>query len=154
MVKQDKCITSLLQCFNRTKCITSPNGSISGIKFNSVTLQALRRTSFSSKTLKTLLLSLTVSDFAVGLRVHPLYFLVLIKWLQSLRVHPLYFLVLIKWLQRNLTFSTYTANILIKILFSSASLYGVMALDADRFLIIHLHLRYQELVTHDALIPL
>lgn len=137
MVKQDKCITSLLKCFNRTKCITSPNGSISGIKFNSVTLQALRRTSFSSKTLKTLLLSLTVSDFAVGLRVHPLYFLVLIKWLQ-----------------RNLTFSTYTANILIKILFSSASLYGVMALDADRFLIIHLHLRYQELVTHDALIPL
>ena len=137
MVKQDKCITSLLKCFNRTKCITSPNGSISGIKFNSVTLQALRRTSFSSKTLKTLLLSLTVSDFAVGLRVHPLYFLVLIKWLQ-----------------RNLTFSTYTANILIKILFSSASLYGVMALDADRFLIIHLHLRYQELVTHDGLIPL
>lgn len=137
MVKQDKCITSLLKCFNRTKCITSPNGSISGIKFNSVTLQALRRTSFSSKTLKTLLLSLTVSDFAVGLRVHPLYFLVLIKWLQ-----------------RNLTFSTYTANIFIKILFSSASLYGVMALDADRFLIIHLHLRYQELVTHDALIPL
>ena len=137
MVKQDKCITSLNASTGQNAYITNPNGSISAIKFNSVTLQALRKTSSSSKTLKILLLSLTVSDFAVGLRVHPLYFLVLIKWLQ-----------------RNLTFSTYTANILIKILFSSASLYGVMALDADRFLIIHLHLRYQELVTHDALIPL
>ena len=29
-----------------------------------------------------------------------------------------------------------------------ASFFGVMSLTADRFLAIHLHLRYQELVTH------
>ena len=33
-------------------------------------------------------------------------------------------------------------------LFSSASFLGVVALAADRFLAIHFHLRYQELVTH------
>ena len=33
-------------------------------------------------------------------------------------------------------------------LFYSASFFGVTALTVDRFLAIHLHLRYQELVTH------
>ena len=33
-------------------------------------------------------------------------------------------------------------------LFSSASFLGVVAISVDRFLAIHLHLRYQELVTH------
>jgi len=32
-------------------------------------------------------------------------------------------------------------------LFSAASLFGVMARSGDRFLAVHLHLRYQELVT-------
>ena len=33
-------------------------------------------------------------------------------------------------------------------LFSAASYFGVVALSVDRFLAIHLHLGYQELVTH------
>ena len=32
--------------------------------------------------------------------------------------------------------------------FSVASFFGVVAVSVDRFLAIHLHLRYQELVTH------
>ena len=35
-----------------------------------------------------------------------------------------------------------------QVLFASASFVGVVALTVDRFLAIHLHLRYQELVTH------
>ena len=34
------------------------------------------------------------------------------------------------------------------IVFSTASFFGVVAVSVDRFLAIHLHLRYQELVTH------
>ena len=33
-------------------------------------------------------------------------------------------------------------------LFSTASFLGVVAVSVDRFLAVHLHLRYQELVTH------
>ena len=33
-------------------------------------------------------------------------------------------------------------------LFSLASFLGVVAVSVDRFLAVHLHLRYQELVTH------
>jgi len=33
-------------------------------------------------------------------------------------------------------------------LFGTASFFGVVAVSVDRFLAIHLHLRYQELVTH------
>ena len=40
---------------------------------NSVTILAIRKTSSLSKTLKTLLLSLAVSDLGVGLLVQPLY---------------------------------------------------------------------------------
>ena len=34
------------------------------------------------------------------------------------------------------------------VLFSTASFCGVVAISVDRFLAIHLHLRYQDLVTH------
>ena len=42
----------------------------------------------------------------------------------------------------------YTAYLIPAYLFSCASVFGVVVLSADRFLAIHLHLRYQELVTH------
>ena len=109
--------------------------SITAIMFNSGTIQALRRTSSLSKPLRTLLLSLAVSDLGVGLLVQPLYIVLLLKWLQvDAGNGP--------------TCATYTAYIFPGILFSSASFFGVMALSADRFLAIHLHLRYQEFVIY------
>ena len=40
---------------------------------NSITIHAIRKTSSLPKPLKTLLLSLAVSDLSAGLLVHPLY---------------------------------------------------------------------------------
>ena len=109
--------------------------SITAIIFNSVTIQALRRTSSLSKPLRTLLLSLAVSDLGVGLLVQPFYIVLLVQWLQ-------------KNTENSPSCAVYSAFSLIGVLFSTASFFGVMALSADRFLAIHLHLRYQELLTH------
>ena len=105
--------------------------TITAIIFNSVTIQALRKTSSLPKPLKTLLLSLAVSDLGVGLLVEPFYIGLLVKSLQL----------------DNSSHTICTAFFLIVGLFSCASFVGVMALSVDRFLAIHLHLRYQELVT-------
>ena len=81
------------------------------------------------------LFSLAVSDLGVGLVAQPLYLLLLVRWLQkNAEYHP--------------SCALYTAYALIGILFSVSSFFGLMALSADRFLAIHLHLRYSELVTH------
>ena len=111
-------------------CVFNSLLTITAIIFNSVTIQALRKTSSLPKPLKTLLLSLAVSDLGVGLLVEPFYMGLLVKWLQ-----------------RDNSTATCTTFYLIMGLFSCASFEGVMALCVDRFLAIHLHLRYQELVT-------
>ena len=116
-------------------CVLNALLAITAIIFNSVTIQALRRTSSLSKPLRTLLLSLAVSDLGVGLLVQPLLVVLLFKWL---RMNT----------ENSPTCAAYTAFTLFGTLCSSASFFGVMALSADRFLAIHLHLRYQELVTH------
>ena len=99
---------------------------------NIVTIHAIRKTSSLQKTLKTLLLSLAVSDVGVGLLVQPHYISLLVMWLQ----------------QSNTGCNTYKAFKIILNLLSSASFLGVVAISVDRYLVIHLHLRYQELVTH------
>ena len=101
---------------------------------NSVTILAIRKTSSLSKTLKTLLLSLAFSNLGVGLLVQPLYIANLAMALEQNTENSA--LVMSK------------AFAFLACLFSFASLFGVTALSADRFLAIHLHLRYQELVTH------
>ena len=63
--------TLVVNCvFNAFLCLTT-------ILLN-ITIQALRKTSSLPKTLKTLLLSLAVSDLGVGLVVEPLYVAILV----------------------------------------------------------------------------
>lgn len=93
---------------------------------NILTIMALKKTKVLPKTLKTLLMSLAVSDPGVGLVVQPL---------------------------KVATSQTSAFKDLIKafeitaFLLCNASFFGVIALTVDRFLAIYLHLRYQEFVT-------
>ena len=98
---------------------------------NSVTIHVLRKNSLLPKPLKTLLLSLAVSDLGAGLIVQPLYIVVTVMKLEHSQFYSTTYIVFLT-----------TANI-----FGFASFFGVMALSVDRFLAVHLHLRYQELVT-------
>ena len=98
---------------------------------NIVTIHAIRKTPSLPKNLKTLLLSLAVSDVGVGLVNQPFYTSLLIKWLH----------------ENNPGCDTHKAFYFIASLFSSASFLGVVVLSVDRLLAINLHLIYQELVT-------
>ena len=116
-------------------CVLNGFLSYTAIVLNIITIQALRKTSSLPKTLKTLLLSLSISDLGVGLLVQPLY---------------------VAFLAMEITKnSKNTDNIIAAYwaipnsLFVFPSFFGVFAITVDRFLAIHLHnLRYQKLVTH------
>ena len=116
-------------------CVLNGFLSSTAIVLNIITIQALRKTSSLPKTLKTLLLSLSISDLGVGLLVQPLY---------------------VAFLAMEITKnSKNTDNIIVAYwaipnsLFVFPSFFGVFAITVDRFLAIHLHnLRYQKLVTH------
>ena len=99
---------------------------------NIVTIYAIHKTATMPKTLKTLLLSLACSDVAVGLFSQPLYTFFLINWLRL----------------DNPSCNAKQVRTISNTLFSGASFLGVVAVSVDRFLAVHLHLRYQELVTH------
>ena len=99
---------------------------------NILTIHVIRKTSSLPKTLKTLLLSLAVSDLGVGLLVQPFYSVLLSNWSQ----------------QNNPNCVTKAAFTIIILALSFPSFFNVMAITVDRFLAIHLHLRYQDLVTH------
>ena len=122
-----------------TNCIFNVSLFYAAIALNIITIQALRKTSSLPRTLKTLLLSLAASDLGVGLLVHPLFVGHLIIQIQRNTSDNAYDTVLT-------IFETHMA------LLSFASFFGVVAITVDRFLAIHLHLRYQELVTHKRLI--
>ena len=69
--------TCIANCvFNSFLCYTA-------IMLNIVTIHAVRTTPSLPKTLKTLLLSLAVSDVGVGLVNQPFYISLLIKWSQE-----------------------------------------------------------------------
>ena len=115
--------------FNAFLCFTA-------IMLNSITIPAIRKTSSLPKPLKTLLLSLAISDLSVGLLVHPLNI-------------ALYYMRLEQYTKNNTVFTiTRIAFALTKNFFAWTSLFFMLALTVDRFLAIHLHLRYQEFVTH------
>ena len=62
-------------------CVFNAFLAITTILSNGVTIQALRKTSSLPQPLKTLLLSIVVSDFGVGLLGEPFYLGILVKWL-------------------------------------------------------------------------
>ncbi|XP_078348532.1 adenosine receptor A3-like [Oculina patagonica] len=108
-------------------CVINAFSSYTAIMLNIVTIHAMRKTSSLPKTLKTLLLSLAVSDLGVGLLVQPLYIVLMVNPTDQ---------------------SIVTSYDIFTLIFVHASLFTVVAISVDRFLAIHLHLRYQELVTH------
>ena len=103
---------------------------------NSVSILAIRKTLSLPKTLKTLLLNLAVSDLGVGILVQPMHIAVLIMELEQNAVNNL--------AHDNVVYKAFLVPLN---LFVFASFFGVTALIVDRFLAIHLHLRYHELVT-------
>ncbi|CAH3023987.1 unnamed protein product [Porites evermanni] len=120
-------------------CVLNGFLSYTAIVLNIITIQALRKTSSLPKTLKTLLLSLSISDLGVGLLVQPLYvaFLTMEITENSKNTDN----IIAYW-------AVVKAYVISDSLFAFASFFGVFAITVDRFLAIHLHLRYQELVTH------
>ena len=117
-------------------CVFNSVLSFTATMLNIVTIHAIRKTLSLPKTLKTLLLSLAVSDLGIGLFVQLFYTSILVKWLQ-----------------KNIpSCITYTVFFFIAHLLTVASFFGVVAVTVDRFLAIHLHLRYQELVTHKSVL--
>ena len=107
--------------------------SYTAITLNTITILALRKTSLSSP-LKTLLLSLAVSDLGVGLLVQPLYVASFVMESEGNSAASYNFVI-----------KSYD---MIVVFLCVASFLGVTALSVDRFLAIHLHLRYQAIVTH------
>ena len=113
-------------------CVFNNLLTYTAIMLNSLTIYAVRKTTSLPKTLRTLLLSLAVSDIGVGFIVQPFYTSFLVKWLQL----------------NDPKCSTYKAFVGIGLTFSQASFLNIVAVSVERFLAVHLHLRYQELVTH------
>ncbi|CAH3025272.1 unnamed protein product [Porites evermanni] len=123
-------------------CLLNAFLSYTATMLNIVTIHAIRKTPSLSKNLKTLLLSLAVSDLGVGLVAQPLFVARRIMESQL----------------NNETSKTYNA---IKItFFISANLVGfatlflVIILCAERFIAIHYYLRYRKLVTHKRVVAL
>ena len=104
--------------------------ALTAIVFNSITIQAIRKTSSLPNPLKILLLSLALSDLAVGLVAQPLWIVTLSREEDT---EVLY---------------------IIQSALANASFLGIMALNVDRFLAVHLHLRYRELVTYKRVLRL
>ena len=104
--------------------------AFTAIVFNSITMQAIKKTSSLPNPLKILLLSLALSDLAVGLVAQPLW---IVNILRKKDTEVLW---------------------IIQSALANASFLGIMALSVDRFLAVHLHLRYQELVTYKCVLRL
>ena len=108
-------------------CVFNAFSAYSAIMLNILTIHAMRKLSSLPKPLRTLFLSLAVSDLGVGLLAQPLYI--------ALMISPT-------------AYSTDTVLNTVGLTFFIASFLTVVAISVDRFLAVHLHLRYQELVTH------
>ncbi|KAK2572290.1 Adenosine receptor A2a [Acropora cervicornis] len=125
---EDKDFHYLINCIlNAILCFTAST-------LNGITIYALRKASTLPKPMRTLLLSLAVSDVGVGFLAQPLYSALLAVAFQGKKNTPNY----------EKMFRGFMTTLH---LFSAASYTGIVILALDRFLAIHLHLRYRELVT-------
>ena len=95
-------------------------------------MYAMQKTASLPKNLKNLSFSIAISDVGFGLLAQPVYSSPLVKWLQL--NHP--------------SCNNYGVFYISANLFFASSFLSVVAVSVDRFLAVHLHLRYQELVTH------
>ena len=116
-------------------CILNAYLSYSATILNIVAIYAIRKTSSLSRNLKTLLLSLAVSDLGIGLLAQPMFVAHVMDSKQNNETNESYNAI-------------HIACLIPTNFFTYASLFSVTALCADRFLAIYLHLRYQELVTY------
>ena len=107
--------------------------SVTSVTLNSLTIQAIRQTPSLSPTLKTLLLSLAVSDLGVALLGQPMYLAFLAMSIQRVDDH--------------ISCLTKFAFLITMGVFISASFFGIMAISLDRFIAIQFPLRYVRLVT-------
>ena len=117
-------------------CVFNSFLSYTTIILNIVTIHAIRKTALLPKPLRTLLLSLAASDVGVGLLAQPLHIFILVSWLNRKRIDCI----------------SYKRLMAIMKFFCVSSLFNVVTISVDRFLAVHLHLRYQELVTHKRVI--
>ena len=117
-------------------CVFNRFLSYTTIILNIVTIHAIRKTALLPKPLRTLLLSLAASDVGVGLLVQPLYISTLVSRLNKKRIDCISYKILLAAIN----------------FFCISSLLNVVTISVDRFLAVHLHLRYQELVTHKRVI--
>ena len=106
------------------------------IILNIVTIHAIKKTVLLPKPLRTLLLSMAASDVGVGLLVQPLYISTMVSGLKQKRIDCI----------------SYKGLYVVINFFCVSSLLNVVTISVDRFLGVHLHLRYQELVTHKRVI--
>ena len=117
-------------------CVFNSFLSYTTIILNIVTIRAIRKTALLPKPLRTLLLSLAASDVGVGLFVQPLYVSTLVSRLEQKRIGCI----------------SHKGWSLVITFFCTSAFLNVVTISVDRFLAVHLHLRYQQLVTHKRII--
>ena len=117
-------------------CVFNSFLSYTNIFLNIITIHAIRKTVLLPKPLRTLLLSLVATDVGVGLLVQPLYIFTLVSRLKQKRIDCIYDEAL---------------SVVVNF-FCVSSFFNVVTISVDRFLAVHLHLRYQERVTHKRVI--
>ena len=120
-------------------CILNSILAFTAVVLNVLVMLALRNIpSLPRKTLKTLLLSMSVSDLGVGLVAQPLNIYLLVSDINFISSY-------IFLDHHEAIFYAYrvVANFL-----TFASFFSIVALSTDRFLVIRLQLRYQHTVTH------
>ena len=117
-------------------CLLNAFLSYTATMLNILTIHTIRKSSSLSKNLKTLLLSLAVSDLGVGLVVQPLY---VARCIMESKLN----------IETSKTYNAINIAILLPTnLFTFATLFLTIALCAERFIAILYYLRYQELVTY------